>query len=231
MAALDGTGVCSAVVAGCTETGCGFDVQVNVDAGCLVPISETGGSGLILVHGIKTGPESASLIAQFGGLDLGEDDDWFVASIGSMVATRSGDQVTVVYAQQQVSVTSGAEGNSTELSQHVWTATADTEGTLEDTTDDTYTISGGIQDAEAGTEGAFASQAAIGAAVITPECRRNPTAGSAHSQRVGAGSSVVLSMLSIGFHPECDGRADITSAIGTDMFAIGGTVHMDLEYD
>lgn len=35
-------------------------------------------------------------------------------------------------------------------------------------------------------------------------------------------------MLHLGFHEECDGRAHIVSAFGTDMFSVGGTVSMDL---
>jgi len=228
LAALDGTGSCAALVSGCLNTGCDFALEIDV-MGCPVPISDGDGTGVVVVTGTRTGPDSAVLTANFGNFDLGIDDGtWFVLEIASMAAERHGDRVNVLYAQQSVTVRSDALASSAELSQHVWTSDAYLNGTPADTNDDHYTISGGVQETEAGSTGAYVTQAGLAFVEVTPACRRNPTRGDAVIERVGVGTSVVLSMVHVGFHEECDGRADILSALGTDVFSLGGTVEMDL---
>ena len=224
-AALDGPVACAMLVGGCVTPGCDFELELDAGA-CGVPLWEDA-SGTVFVSGTRTDEDSAVLFASFGELEL--EEEWFVAGIASMVADRSGDQVTVVYAQQDVEIRSGASAASAELSQHVWTCDAMLADTPADPSDDVYTVSGGVQDVDAGSSGVEVLQAALYGAQVTPACRRNPTAGGALVERIGAGSSIAISMLSLSFHPACDGRADVTSAIGTDMFAVGGTVEMDLQ--
>lgn len=226
-AALDAPVTCASLQSGCTTPGCDFEMELDAGS-CGLPLWE-GASGAVFVSGSRTDADSAMFFASFGGLELAPGEHWFVAGVASMIADRTGDRIRVVYAQQDVEIRADAQATSAELSQHVWTSDATLGETPADPSDDVYTISGGVQDVDAGTGGVEILQAAITGAEVTPACRRNPTAGGAVVERVGAGSSVVLSMLSLSFHAECDGRADITSALGTDMFAIGGTVKMDLQ--
>ena len=235
LAALqDGASVTCAELAGgaeCTTIGCPFTVNVSYDLGeCESPIASDGDSGFTVVTGVRT-ENGAVLDAAFAGLELGANgsQSWFVARIAGLVAETDGYHVAVGYAQQSVEIRTGYASASAELEQHVWGADVDLQGTPGDTSDDVYVIGGGLQDVEASGGMATVMQATIHDATVTPECRRNPTWGRSTVQEVGAGSSIVISLLSLGFHDECDGRADVTSAIGTNMFSLGGTVSMDLQ--
>jgi hypothetical protein len=231
MAAVEGTvASCVDVISGCTTEGCPFRVEIEVGAGCPIPLAEREGSGLLVVGGVWMSSDTAMMLATYNELALGPTSEWFVTEIGAMTVTRTGSDLVVTYAQQGVAVLDGYNSASAQLHQHVWVPQVDTANTLEDVTDDTYVVPGARPEAGSDADGAGVLQLVITAAEVTPQCRRNPTAGMAIMQQVEAGKNTGTSTTTIGFHDRCDGEAEVIAAVGTGVPAIGTRVPMQLDY-
>lgn len=227
LAALEGTspGIapCVRVADGCTNAGCDIDVELDVGPDCPIPMSPDG-TGVLVVTGVWTDDDTAVIGAAYGDLRVA-DELWFVQEIGTMVVTRtSGDELIIAYAQQDVAIRSGVEASSARLKQHAWVVNVASDGTL--------TVSGGVQEANAGVESAGVKQVALAAAEMQPTCPRNPTNGIATMQFAHAdGADAATSTTTLSFHPECDGRADVIASVGVGAGPIplpGSSLPLDL---
>jgi len=93
--------------------------------------------------------------------------------------------------------------------------------------DDRLTVSGGDQSlfAAAGArQQGDVTQVAVGNAVFSAGCRRNPTQGIAAVQKAGTEGG---GMLLFTFHSTCDGRADVTGAMAPYALMLGESVPLD----
>jgi hypothetical protein len=198
-AATGGPTVCASVTS-CAAYPCRGTTSLTLGAGCPLPLGGAG-SGTVVVMGTWSAAGQGTVSETFVGDGVADGRIALAQAVGVSVKSANG-MLTVAYAGQDVSVSSGA----TLAAQSAWTVTVDTRGTA-DPSDDVYDVTGSQQGASSSGGG----QVAITGAVLDPACRKNPIAGSAIIQQVGSAS---IQEDSITFHAACDGNADVVGTLG-----------------
>lgn len=213
---------CATVVSPPSSNGYQVRVDIHLGPGCPLPFDGER-NGTFVVTGVWT-PELAVFASDFTQVEHG-DRELLVLKIGVMTVVRRDAHLLISYQQQDVETTAGAS-TSARLAQTAWIVDVDTRGT-EDLSDDRLTVSGGDQSLFAlsgARQQADVSQVAVGNAVFSAGCRRNPTEGLAVVQRAGTEGGGVLLFT---FHSTCDGRADVTGAMAPYALMLGESVPLD----
>jgi hypothetical protein len=166
--------------------------------------------GTVVVTGAWT-PQEATFVMDLTQVTSG-GRPMLVVGIAAMTVTRSdATHLLVAYGEEDIRVGTGP-ATSAGLKQVAWVVDVDTAAT-DDPSDDTLSISGGDQILLAAVDsaaGADVTQVAVGNAVFTPGCRKNPSSGLAAVQRAGTrGGGWVLFL----FHQACDGTTDVAAAL------------------
>lgn len=242
----------------CTQFPCVALFLVSPDAPSL-PF-KLGIQGDILVAGFWASATQAVLSISFVDAPAGSQG-FAVSTIATVPVIITGNEIRVVYADIDVDIVqgpiqsvqlSGEEVQSeldrldvetpTEttvaLGMDAWVITTDTGGTLDDLTDDSYTIAGGAQfigasSSPAGTSGSVLQLALVQTRLTAAGCALNPTEGLAVIQEIGGSSGglseiVTLAVATILFHPECDGAADVVLATGNYLTSIGQPIGLEI---
>jgi len=232
----------------CASYPCVALVAILADGQAPPLLSETYGSGQIVVSGLWNSPQAAILTVAFVDLLVG-DSLVQVRSVSTfpMVVTPTG--LRIVYASIDVNVASGPRA-PTDLSPdqidalfmrfaitpssdpmanvglNAWVVDVDDGGTPLDFTDDTYTVNGGGEYIEASDESGDILQMGVVGAAMEPNCALNPEAGLAAFNETGASTSdlPVLATALIGFESGCSGRAKVLVATGNYLLSIGKTI-------
>jgi hypothetical protein len=223
MSALGGkVSPCATVVVPPTANSPQVRVDVNLGAGCPMPFAGEG-NGTLVVTGTWT-PQLAIFVSDFTQVE-GGGRDLLVLRIAVMTVVPQNTHLLISHLQQDVETRTGAS-NSAQLQQTAWVVDDDTRGT-DDPSDDVLTISGGDQSlfamSGARTQ-ADVTQVAVGNAVFSAGCRRNPTEGIAAVQRAGLEGG---GWLLFAFHSACDGRADVIGAMAPYGLLLGESVPLD----
>jgi hypothetical protein len=223
MSALGGTASpCATVVTPPASNGHPVRVDIHLGPGCPIPF-DAEQNGTFVVTGVWT-PELAVFASDFTQVEHGERE-LLVLKIGVMTVVRRAAHLLISYQQQDVETSAGAS-TSARLEQTAWVVDVDTRGT-ETLSDDRLTVSGGDQSllAVAGArQQGDVTQVAVGNAVFSAGCRKNPTQGIAVVQRAGTEGG---GMLLFTFHSSCDGRADVTGAMTPYALMLGESVPLD----
>jgi hypothetical protein len=99
--------------------------------------------------------------------------------------------------------------------QNVWFVNVNRNNTLSTVYDDEYTVNGGGQIAEvASKSGGVIYHALIEAKFQYTLCDKNPFSGIGFVQNIKVGTETDLGHIMLGFHDQCDGKADVNFATG-----------------
>ncbi len=202
-AAMSAPVACVNVTQPCGTTfPCSGVASVTLGDACPLPLGGVG-SGQVAVSGSWAATDMATL-GMMLGIGVSDGSVSVSEAIGIKVTTSMG-RMTVAYAGQDVTVSSGAA-----LGQSSWTVDVEDKATPGDPADDVYTINGASQGAAAGS-GAQATQVSLTTVVLDPSCRKNPVSGMGVIQQVGSAS---LAQVVAKFHATCDGKVDVAGALG-----------------
>jgi len=204
---------CAEVVAGCSTPPCAVEVGVRVGDGCHLPIGADAATGRVPVTGTFSTPDDANLIAVFHDVDV--DGSRVIFRRGAFTVTRNGDLLNMAYGNQGLELTEP----TVSVEQAGWAVAVDTASTPGDTTDDRMELSG----AQQLIVGANVTQVALAGVVISPDCKLNPTAGTATIEKVGDSSGEITTLR---FHAACDGEADVGVSVGVGHVAVKATVSL-----
>jgi hypothetical protein len=117
------------------------------------------------------------------------------------------------------------------VKQNVWFINIDQQGTYSDVYDDSITINGGGQIAEArGSSGGILYHAMIGTKINYSICDMNPIDGIAFSQnfKFGGEPYIDLGNSLLSFHPTCDGKAHVVVSTGKYLMYNNKNVALNL---
>lgn len=213
MAILSGSPTpCAEVVVGCTTAPCPVEVGVTVGDGCHLPIGTDGAHGRVPVTGTMSSPNNLDLVAVYQDIDV--DGEHVIFRRGAFTVSRSGSVLTMAYGDQGIVLVEP----DVSLKQAAWTVKVETGTTLGDTSDDRMELTGAQQvviDSQV-------MQVVMTGVVIEGRCTLNPTGGSVTIEKVGSKTG---ELTTLGFHPTCDGRADVTS-VGSGTIALGDSVRL-----
>ncbi len=115
------------------------------------------------------------------------------------------------------------------IKQNVWFITIDQMNSIADVYDDVYSVTGGGQIVEVRSQsGGVLYHAMIDAEFSPNNCTVNPTEGTAFVQNIKASGSLVdLGNLTLQFHNECDGGADVMIATGKYVGSNGRNISLN----
>jgi hypothetical protein len=112
--------------------------------------------------------------------------------------------------------------------QNVWFVTANRNSTIQDFYDDEFTVNGGGQIAQvSSSSGGVIYHALIDAKFNYASCERNPISGIGFIQHIEVGTEMDLGHIMLGFHDQCDGKADVDFATGKYLSSNFNTVNLN----
>ena len=200
--AMSGSGSvqCATVVSGCEAYPCDGEVRIDYGGGCPLPL---GGEavGSTTVTGSWSAEDQATLDFTFTDVRVG-DRGSVLASATTIGASRS-EGITTVEFTGSSAVTRGAVAVAASSS---WDVVVNDSGTPDDPADDSYTIDG----TSAAAGGASARAVTVDQALVTPDCRRNPVAGTARVTESGLN----VRTDEITFLASCEGTAELEPTLG-----------------
>jgi hypothetical protein len=203
--AIAGPVACGSVTRSCDTFPCDGEVAIALGSACPLPIGGDG-AGTVVVGGTFQSAEAATLVAQFVGVSAG-GNSISVGQAAGIAVNRGSGPVSVAYTGQDVTVSDG----HTLTAQSAWSIDIDERGTLEDPSDDVYTVTGSDQGAGTGGSHVSGGQLTITNVMFDPGCRLNPVGGEALIEEAGTS---VLRLDTVRFHAACDGKADVVPALG-----------------
>lgn len=181
---------CITDVGTCAVFPCVASVEVTIADACPLPFGEL--SGTFHVDGAWSDAETTVLT-----VDASDVSGLRFDGAAGFIVNGTGSGVEVVWAEQAVD----AGDDQADVSQSGITITVDGQGTAA-LDDDIFSITGARQT----VVDDVARQVAVTDVVFDPGCRENPVAGEAVIQAAGEDE---VSVVTLGFHEACDGRADL----------------------
>lgn len=220
MTAIAGEGPdCVTSTPECTAAPCAARLEVEVGGTCPLALGDGAGSTIIL-DGEWTDATHGTFVPDLTSM-VDVEDGKVGLTLGAVVVSRDGDDVTVVFGEQEVDA--GADGEAdAAVDQQGWVVTVHLGGTPADPTDDVLDITGGGQTAGAEGDDGAVQQLALTLTVTEPSCRSNPVEGNVTVNDVGSDDGAGLSLL---FHSECDGKADVLAS-SADPTKIGSGISL-----
>jgi hypothetical protein len=205
MDAIKGTAsACVSVKTACTSYPCtNGEVTITLGAGCQLPLGGVA-SGTVTVTGSWQSADEATLSQTFTNAQVAAQSSTTkalaVAKVTQVSARRSGSTLTVRYTG--ANAVAGSSGSAVAVgAANTWDLSIDTKGTP-DPNDDSMTVDA----TSAGAGFGSARTVRIRSALLSPECRQNPTAGSAD---ITAVSGFIPTITNVQFHSACDGKAEV----------------------
>jgi hypothetical protein len=189
---------CTTISESCASYPCPVSLTLQVGNACPFPIG-TAPDGTVDVTGELDSDTTGTLSASFESIDI-DGGESVVVNVSDFDISYASNLFTIAYSDALVNLT---QGSPYTVNASDWDVTIDTKGTLADNSDDIITISGD-RDSVVGLN---VYKLQLTDVTFTPNCTRNPTAGSVVFQHGAA-------TYEFGFHSQCDGKLDI---IGTSM--------------
>jgi hypothetical protein len=217
----------------CADPPCGGIVNVRVDEDCPLPLAE-GGQGMVTVTGALVSEDTGLFAAVFSDIQVGsrrlvlrEVRAFIVTGFTDRVfgEARGEDGIKVLFYDADLDFTRDA---GVEVAQSQWLVDVATRGTPGDPSDDRMSITGASQEAGAGAQQANAKQTAMIMVEMDAQCLKNPVRGYAIIEAVNTAEVMDNGITMLGFHPACDGQADILLSVGTSSPSTGTAVKLNL---
>jgi hypothetical protein len=234
MAAFRGeTTRCVDFATNCADPPCGGLVNVRVDDDCPLPLAE-GGEGMVTVTGALVNEDTGLFAAVFSDVQVGSRR-LILREVRAFIVTRFTDSVfaeprmdegiKVLFYDADLDL---ARDGGLDVAQSQWLVDVATRGTPGDPSDDRMSITGASQEAGAGEQRANAKQTAMIMVEMDAGCLRNPVRGYAMIEAVNTTEVMDNGITMLGFHPACDGEADILLSVGTSSLSTGTSVRLNL---
>lgn len=243
------------VVDGCSTYPCNGLIYIDYDETIYPMPIETNSNGEIIVVGFWTSENTAILSAFFTDINL-YTGTFILENVDIFPAARVGTQTKAVFADIDVNVGSdpifpitltsdqisfelGRLNTIPPVDEHVsveeeaWIVDVDNKGTSDDFWDDSYDITGAGQFIGASTSSGSIQQVIFLEVRMSHDCLLNPIDGVSiiNDIEVAADETIfgqTLGTAFITFHPECNGKADITAAIGSYSGSFGDSMKLNL---
>lgn len=232
-------------------------IIMYVEAGDDFPVPFNRHIGEVIIAGIwDANQESGVISIIFGNLDIFNGELQFYGMHTVPVKRKfNSERFITVFAQQDVVIGQGSDtllnlglipriefDSELErleeeqpndvfvaISQNVW-FTQFYQNDPADLYDDSYEVNGGGQIAEAAnTSGGITYHALIETKYDIGSCILNPNSGTGFIQNIKAGEGVDLGTITLDFHSECDGKADVTFATGKYVGSNGRAVNIHFD--
>lgn len=227
-------------------------IHVKVNASTPLPFNTHVGD--IYIAGLWNGDDGGVISILLADIDVVSSTYRFYGLYTVPISIKkSTGEITTVFAEQDIIIGNGSDTllnlslskpkfdtelarlNATRpddvfaaIKQNVWFITINQRDTPSDIYDDTFTVSGGGQIAEVKSKsGGILYHAMIDTDFSYSQCSLNPLDGTALIQNIKAsGSSVDLGHITLDFHDECDGRADVKVATGKYITSNGKNINL-----
>ncbi len=232
-------------------------IIMYVEAGDDFPVPFNGHIGEVIIAGIwDANQESGVISIIFGDLDIFNGEVQFYGMHTVPVKRKfNSERFITAFAQQDVVIGQGSDtllnlglipriefdkelerleeeqpdDVFVAVSQNVW-FTQFYQNDPADLYDDSYEVNGGGQIAEAAnSSGGITYHALIETKYDIDNCNLNPSSGTGFIQNIKAGEGVDLGHISLDFHSECDGKADVKFATGKYVSSNGRAVNIHFD--
>ncbi len=197
----EGEVTCAAVTSACADYPCAGEVIITYGADCPLPL---GGDALgsTTVTGSWESAETARLDFTFTDVRVGSRGA-VLAGATTIEATQRDGITTLEFTGSQAAT----RGGLALAAASVWDVEVNDSGTPLDSSDDSYTIDG----SNTAAGGVSGGSITVDQALVTPDCRRNPVAGTA---RVTEGGLTNIRTDEITFLASCEGTASLEPTVG-----------------
>ncbi len=234
MAAFRGEATrCVDFATNCADPPCGGIVNVRVDEDCPLPLAD-GGQGMVTVTGALVSADTGLFAAVFSDIAVGSRR-LVLREVRAFIVTgftdaafgqpRNEEGIKVLFYDADLDF---VRDDGVQVAQSQWLVDVATRGTPGDPRDDRMSITGASQEAGTGQSRANAKQTAMIMVEMDASCLRNPVRGYAMIEAVNTSEVMDNGITMLGFHPACDGEADILLSVGSSSLSTGTSVRLDL---
>jgi len=189
---------------------------------------------MVTVTGALVGEDTGLFAAVFSDVEVGSRH-LVLREVRAFIVTRFTDSVLgeprneegikVLFYDADLEL---ARDDGVDVAQSQWIVDVATRGTPGDPSDDRMSVTGASQEAGSGAERANAKQTAMIMVEMEATCLRNPVRGYAMIEAVNTSEVMDNGITMLGFHPTCDGEANILLSIGASSLSTGTTVRLNL---